>query len=1278
MALLIAVFGVAAQDTVTAQTTTTTLTVTPLMIGLPTASNTWICAKCAGDHAKFTINVVDTDPNFKGNGNDIIRVTVKNLELGTLGTVVTPDSNPKEITLIEVDADGNGNADEGEFQRVVTAVNKTAGLVSDKVPANTLAATVVTVTTGTVDGSTADTLSDIAVTDSLSAADQAAVIGGTVRIVTGLSANNVRTATGFVAETGVVTVDRAWDGGSLDSADTYQLFPMVNVPAFTGQTISVTYSKAGSLGQTKSIMNDEVKPTVIVASPAQDFITKKAETILFQADITDTNSGFPSSSSATTGMLRNVTEGRKIGTIKLFVGTQQVALDASNFTAIDNGWRLAASFSSTDISAIATKVPWWIIATDMAGNTQEPSEGIERTSSAAGDTDGTTIVDSSMANMAATSLVGRTVTVTVNGVDQTRTVDAYTAGTGTLTFNGDHSGGSADKFTTTTAITGTASAAGTTTTLLDTALSGRSATDLVGATVTVPTGAAAANETLAITAYVDGAPAATITFAAATNATTLAMAYTINPMAAVSLTGTATAGTTTTLGDTALTAKTGGTLIGGKLTVPTGADGASESRAITAYVDTSGAGTVTVAPALTSAPTAGMAYTIKKAAGVGKQIAATTKYTIKKTLLITVDGVKPDVAAVVTGDNWDTSKGAGLRLRQTTATTANGKSTSIRVTFTDESGLDPATVVPSAFTVESNTVSAALVVDIVGENAATPEQRVPLDVFLTVGTALASSAKPSVTVATTVADKATNTCCAATSVRKATDRLGPGMTVALDNTLSKKQVKATITSDELLVAAPTAAVQVMTNVTTGVVGTIAATTGGANAGAVAQTGSLVYTQTTKIASLGANAGAEFNLYVTGNDTGANNGNLGKKGHATDATKTTAITFELDQWLNMGNPPKVDVAGTLAEATTASATGVPKLEAVDPIIVTIDFNVGCTAGDACAAAGEVNEYVGDSHKTVTLTKATLKVTFKDGTSETTTYNVATDLTSPDNKRFTLPVQAPKVGKYLLTIQAVDEAGNDNLKSPTAVTPQSMTYNWEVTAASAVKLSLSPGWNLLSLPFNPANPAINSVIPATHPIDLIMTYDSTDQVWLVSRRNTTTGLFEGDVTVMTATTAYFARTNNFETLDLLQPPVATQAAAPPPPPAISVKVGWNLVPVVTFTPSTTKGIAANSYFGTLGITWLKAMTYNPLTRTWVSITPGDTFTVAFGATNPCTGKALVAANVLAQTEPCQNAAPVAGAGGGTAFDEATDTVTMKRAVIMGSGYWLYVNKDGVIIP
>ena len=663
--------------------------------------------------------------------------------------------------------------------------------------------------------------------------------------------------------------------------------------------------------------------------------------------------------------------------------------------------------------------------------------------------------------------------------------------------------------------------------------------------------------------------------------------------------------------------------------------------------------------------------------------AANQEYEIVGVGLITVDSVAPTVAsaaAVQTGHNWSSVKPAGSRIR----TGLFDKDTSIRVTFTDASGLLASTVGPASFSVAGNTVESALLVDVVGENAATPVQRTPNDVFLTLGTALASSARPNVSViGGIITDKAGNAVVSGTY--KATDKLGPGLTTSKSANYSKKEIKVTITADEQLLAAPVARVNQLTSATS-------STTLGADIGSttMTQTGALTYVHKTTIGQAPGAIGSELMMYYTASDTSSN---TAKAGHSTDGAASSAIVVEFDESLNGGQNPKVTVSDKVAncsagvsaaEACTSTATG-PSVESVDPMIVTVDFNRRC-ATQACdgtagsTADGESKEYARDSYKTVTLTSAKLKVTFSDGTYETTTFDVAVDVTSPDNKRFTIPLSTPKVGQYELSIKAVDLAGNNNLSAPTATAAQTLSWKWKVTAALPVKLALSPGWNLISLPFQPANPAVNSVIASTHPADIVMTFDNANQVWLVSRRDADSGLFTGDVTVMTANTAYFVRTDNFQELSILRPPTATAAAAPPPPPAIAVVPGWNLVPVVSLTVPLPVGIAADSYFGTLQAGankgWLKAMTFSPLTRTWTSVTPGSTTSYAVGAINPCTNAALVAANVATQTEPCQSGAHVdTTAGGG--FNTA-DTVALSPPVLVGKGYWLYATAAGVVIP
>ena len=725
---------------------------------------------------------------------------------------------------------------------------------------------------------------------------------------------------------------------------------------------------------------------------------------------------------------------------------------------------------------------------------------------------------------------------------------------------------------------------------------------------------------------------------------------------------TTTAGLTTTVIDSAYIGLPNALFVG--RTIKRTIAGVASSKAISAFDGTTG--TFTTA-----------AFSAVSAVG--------STYEIAKTGLITVDSTAPKVAStadVQTGHNWSAGSAAGARLK----TGTSAKTTSIRVTFTDASGLDGTTVTPASFSATGNTVTATLLVDVAGENAAAPKQRIPNDVFLTLETALASSARPTVSVSSgVIKDKAGNAVTGGSY--KATDKLGPGLALAIDNSLSKKQVKLTITTDEQLNESPVVELRTMTSATAGTLslllggvafvdadtdladdnsGLLAAAHATALAGmpptvpSVSQSAALTYTYTTKIASIPATlTGAEYNVYVTGNDTSSN---PGKKGHKTDATSTSAVTFELDRYLNGGKAPKVSVSDQVA--TVGTAVSGPKVEAVDPMIVTVDFNRRCTT-NACDglnsdAKGESAEYTRDSNKTVSLTSASLKVIFSNGTSETTTFDLSTEVSSPDNKRFTIPVMSPKVGKYQLTVKAADEAGNNSLTNPLASSAQSLKYSWQVTAAKPVKLALSPGWNLVSLPFQPANPATNSVIPTTHPADIVMTFDNANQVWLVSRRDADTGLFAGDVAVMTANTAYFVRTDNFQDLSILRPPVATAAAAPPPPPAIGVVAGWNLVPVVSLAIPLPKGIDADSYFGTLqsgaNVGWLKAMTFSPLTRTWTSVTPK-------------TNENVFTATGQDFTDSC---------GVSTTSTAAFASETIKTQVCVGKGYWLYASAGGVIIP
>ena len=227
-----------------------------------------------------------------------------------------------------------------------------------------------------------------------------------------------------------------------------------------------------------------------------------------------------------------------------------------------------------------------------------------------------------------------------------------------------------------------------------------------------------------------------------------------------------------------------------------------------------------------------------------------------------------------------------------------------------------------------------------------------------------------------------------------------------------------------------------------------------------------------------------------------------------------------------------------------------------------------------------------------------------------------------------------------------------------------------ADSSVEFKVSQGWTLISVPFTQADPAIDAVIPATQPIDVVMEWDAEANMWYVSRRDAETGLFEGNVKTIRPDTGYFIRATSAATLRWNQAqPVPASLHTPVP-----TQKGLNLVPVLNSSRPMPLGIAADDYLD--GVDWLKAFTFNPDTAKWITVKRGETIEVGYGFDNPCTGKPVVPANVEAGTEPCQ-----ASAYEDRDFNEVftpLDIVEVKAPLFMGHAYWLYTMHDGAIIP
>lgn len=622
-------------------------------------------------------------------------------------------------------------------------------------------------------------------------------------------------------------------------------------------------------------------------------------------------------------------------------------------------------------------------------------------------------------------------------------------------------------------------------------------------------------------------------------------------------------------------------------------------------------------------------------------------YEILGASLITVDSAVPDAFSAVTGTAYDTAA-----KREITGPEGRAQATSLKVAFIDAardgdpvpgSGLDPASVTPAAFTVTENAVASALVVG--------------NDVYLTLQGPLASNEEPAVTVARgTIRDRVGNAIDEEQLLAR--DGLGPNLSLSATSRLSSGEVTVHITTDEQLHDPPALWV---TRVGTGGAAPYGGEQAAVGPASVRQTGALSYSYTHNGDD---DEDGVFSVYVEALDV---NNNKSAAGDRRNALARSALLFEVDRKLNNGLAPIVSIGDHRDVAKETHP-----IEQTRTMTIRVDFSE------------EGNEHPGDGYETVRLTSARLEVVFADGTSRVREYYAAAEAFSIDNVTYTLDVERPQIGRYTLTLTAVDTAGNRRIGGEEA-----FSVSWEVAPGAPFGISLAYGWNLISLPFMPANPAINAVIPFRHPVDVVMTFDSIDGVWLVSQRDAGTGWFTGEINAMTPSTAYFVRATSGQRLTVFRPPLTRYDRPPAPPLDLPVARGWNLVPVVSQDFHIPYGIAAGEYFGGLKSGeypgWAKALTFEPLTRRWEAVSPGDVITVGVGETNPCTGLPVEKEEVEKGAEPCQagryvERSPDGSSVAGDVDDEfdGKDRVTLRAAVLVGKGYWLYANRDGVIIP
>ena len=479
-------------------------------------------------------------------------------------------------------------------------------------------------------------------------------------------------------------------------------------------------------------------------------------------------------------------------------------------------------------------------------------------------------------------------------------------------------------------------------------------------------------------------------------------------------------------------------------------------------------------------------------------------------------------------------------------------------------------------------------------------------VYITLSGALAGNAKPRLKSVGNYSDAAGNP--AAPHSVIATDKIAPSFTVTVTGAAgvagrpvnkgaATSKLSVSVVSDEPLNAAPTIRfidfkydAADSARLELDVVGT--ALTGVATAGA---------TNTWSTSSTQAGSGVSTGLvgvHVTGTDKNGNAGKTPGLGAAiavdvsTDLSKITLAEFDA-----VLPAPTITMTPTVSSNTTESTKPFIKIAFGEAK----EDQINTTGGDANGAAAtpvdslsfaQVNaaavKVEVDAHNAVTLTK--LQLVDADGT--ITDLLGTQGVVSTDSFVVALPTLA--VGTYTVKVNGTDDVGNKLATDS--------SYALTVKARAAYSVALSPGFNLISLPGDPTDPAIDSVLPSTHPATTVLSYqpDNAAGPWLVATRTSGTDWSANSANTLTEVRSghgYWVQTGAFTALKTMIPERDPSQVLP----TFPVVAGWNLVGVVDLAvKATTATVAADTYFAS--ITWTVAYTFDTQSNAWTKITKG----------------------------------------------------------------------------
>ena len=311
----------------------------------------------------------------------------------------------------------------------------------------------------------------------------------------------------------------------------------------------------------------------------------------------------------------------------------------------------------------------------------------------------------------------------------------------------------------------------------------------------------------------------------------------------------------------------------------------------------------------------------------------------------------------------------------------------------------------------------------------------------------------------------------------------------------------------------------------------------------------------------------------------------------DVNVDDAIFFEGD--INLPKP-QVRVSGVRVENNEAD------VEFRSPLFVELDF--AANHSDNCAnvdndermanCMNENREYAEDNFDDIVVTSFVL-----DG------VDLTDSVKTTDNQSFLVSLESISIGDHTAEVQAVDQAGN--------VFEDTLEIDFEVNDRDPFEKRLSPGWNLVSLPGEPADSSIASVFGPGVEVRTVYSYDPViPGGWMVAVRETLDSDWQGDLTEINGRHGYWVLSDAIQDWEVSIPRLAGGAAGtgtPIQPPVIPLYAGWNLIPVTDISGNGSGGDTLNAvvYLQSLeaGVEAARVLGFDTIRNQWETVLDPD---------------------------------------------------------------------------